>query len=291
MSGEQRCDGTEFPDMDLLKQILDGISDPYALDISSYLESCQSVSNRLNDSIVRKSVGDAMSKVYLRKTALFCIDVEGGTTTEVKEMGVAIYHPRGQEHALCPYIKSYHILIEENMHPRSFNCKYAPPYRNSFNGGVSYVLKLHDAAKLTKKLIEEYFHQPMPCMLVGHDVEIDISRLGELGVVIPHHVQVLDTQKIYSQTHGVKGDSFKNALRNVRQPYASLHNAGNDAYYTVLLAMRLCDPLVRRMTKFDSNVTNWGMFINDNLEYNKSKEIHTAVEAILKDEVDNCDLP
>lgn len=143
---------------------------------------------------------------------------------------------------------------------------YHAANRNNFNGGLSYVLQWRDAAKLTNQLLKKYCHQPMPCMLVGHSVQFDIERLDRIGVVMPHDVQVLDIHTMYSQTHRDRDSSLKNALRDIGQPYASLHNSGNDAYYTLLLAMRLCDPQVRRMTKFDSGITYRGILINDNLD-------------------------
>ena len=34
-------------------------------------------------------------------------------------------------------------------------------------------------------------------------------------------------------------------------PHAFLHNAGNDAYYTLVLALRLCDPQSRALSTLD----------------------------------------
>lgn len=253
--------------------------------INKYLDkSSQLICNRPFSSYIRDSVGDSMDKVYLRKSILFCIDIEAWerATHMVTEIGVAIYDPRGQEMALSPHIRSYHILIQENIHLT--NGRYVPAHGANFNGGVSYVLNQRNAVELMNHLIEEYFEHSMPCLLFGHCIGCDVKWLTKLGVRMSHDIQMLDTQMLYSKTHGAKCNSLKNALRDVGQPHAFLHNAGND-YYTVMFALKLCDPQVRKLTKFDSNNVKHGKMINSGLDHNKSKQIRATVNDILSDEV------
>jgi len=276
-------------DLHLLKHLVELLTaDVYSEEICSYLDEVgRSKSSRLRDKTKQSLIGAAMDKVFLRSAILFCVDVEAWERqiSRVTEIGVAIYDPRGQEMALSPFIKTYHILIEENKHLK--NGQFVPHHANNFNGGVSYVLKKNDATLLMQRLVNEYFNHPMPCLLVGHDVRGDIKWLKQLGVRIPDQVEVLDTQTLYSQTHGKQGNSLKNALRDIGQPYAFLHNAGNDAYFTVLLAMRLCDPQVRRMTYFDEDAdeTSQGRQINNLLDHNTSKTVVATVEGVMNNAV------
>lgn len=277
------------PDIDL-KQMDSINSDPYAAEISNYLEkSHMSPSNRIfyHDDW-KLIIGDAMTKAYLRKAILFCVDVEGGLQSDVTEIGVAIYDPRGQEMALSPHIKSYHIVIEENIQGKYDRYvpvvgKYIASEGHNFNGVLSYMLTQYDAISLMNRLIEEYFQVPMPCLLVGHSVQGDIRRLNEFGVQMPYGAPVLDTQEMYALTRGNIGSSLKNALLDIGQPYAYLHNAGNDSFYTLLLAMKLCDPLVRRLTRFDSVDSHRADIINKRLVRGFSFAIHASVEEILRD--------
>lgn len=54
-------------------------------------------------------------------------------------------------------------------------------------------------------------------------------------------------------------NSLKDSLRLVRQPFAFLHNAGNDAYYTLLLCLALADPFYRMASEIDTDtrMANW----------------------------------
>lgn len=259
--------------------------------IQAYLdEAAGTKSNRLHNKVGRTPIREAMTKVFLRKTVLFCVDVEAWEqqTRLVTEIGVSIYDPRGQELAMSPYIKTYHILIKENMHRK--NGRFVPEHSANFNGGLSYVLTKDSAIDLMQSLIDTYFHNlPMPCILVGHDVKGDIKWLSQLGIQMPTNVEVLDTQILYTQTHGRHGNSLKNALRDIGQPYAFLHNAGNDAYYTVLLALRLCDPQVRKLVNFDRTSgaeESEGRRINAKLDHNYSKAVATTKDDILSGLVD-----
>lgn len=284
---QEEC--AKCPDIDLKET--DRInSDPYAAEVSKYLEeSHSSASNRIHYLWDWKDlINDVMVSVYLRKAILFCVDVEGGPQSDVTEIGVAIYDPRGQEMALSPHIKSYHIVIEENIQGKydryvPVEGKYITSEGHNFNGVLSYMLTQYEAISLMNHLIEEYFQVPMPCMIVGHSVRGDIRWLNELGVQMPYGAPVLDTQEMYALTRGKDGSSLKNALLDIGQPYAYLHNAGNDSFYTLLLAMKLCDPLVRRLTRFDCIDSFRAKIINARLLPNFSLAIHVSVEEILRD--------
>lgn len=269
--------GTETPD------------DIFPARINQYLAESSS-RTKLSSKVTRKLVETAMKKVFLRKSVLFCVDVEAWEreTRLITEIGVSIYDPRGQEYALSPYIQNHHILIQETLAKR--NGKFVPEHSANFNGGLSYVLCKEEAIDLMQTLIRKYFGDDLiQCLLVGHDVRGDIKWLTQMGIEMPPKMDVLDTQTLYSHTHGKKGNSLKNALRDVGQPYAFLHNAGNDAYYTVLLALRLCDPQVRKLTQFDQlekEESTLGRRINTKLDHNRSKAVITSKEAILTNTVD-----
>lgn len=194
----------------------------------------------------------AMELVYPKETILFCIDIEAWerNNNEVTEIGIAIYDPSEQVHATNPLIKSIHIVIQENQHKK--NGRYVPEHSLNFNGGKTYVMPKVEAIDFTQLLISHYYGFVQPCYLVGHDISGDLKWLHKLGLELPVR-QILDTQSIFACSHGKQGASLRNALRAVNQPYAYLHNAGNDAYYTLLLALSLCDPFARRLNHLDDH--------------------------------------
>lgn len=226
----------------------------YRAEVDTYVAHAQQhrATSRLEDPTRIGQLSAAMHKVYSRQTILFCVDVEAWErdTKQVTEIGISIYDPRDQETALTPVVKTIHVVIAENQNRK--NGRWVPEHLRNFCGGTSHVLSKLQACEYLQWLAEVYFVEcAFPCTLVGHDIKGDLCWLSDLGVVLPRTLDVLDTQKVFSLSHGKHGASLKNALAAVHQPFAFLHNAGNDAYFTVLLALRLCDPCVRTKTRLD----------------------------------------
>lgn len=202
----------------------------------------------------RQTLRQAMELVFTRKNILFCIDVEAWEVNPkiVTEIGISIYDPREQSFVLIPTITQIHIIIKENLYKK--NGRYVPEHSKNFNGGTTYVMGQNEAVSFTQSLVDYYFFRPKSnasTCLVGHDVKGDVKWLKNLGINFPDKPNILDTQTVFSASHGQKGNSLKNALRAANLPHAFLHNAGNDAYYTLFLAMCLCDPATRRINRLD----------------------------------------
>ncbi|KAK6201656.1 uncharacterized protein RJT21DRAFT_76837, partial [Scheffersomyces amazonensis] len=164
------------------------------------------------------------------------IDVEAFemNTNLITEIGISIYDPREQFTSMVPTIHNIHIKIQENFdYP---NGRFVPNHGMNFNGGTTYLMKLHSAATFTQGLINHYFIKSrsgdVRTCLIGHDVKGDIKWLNTLGIKFPNNVPIIDTSILFSMSQGKNGTSLKNALIRVQIPHAFLHNAGNDAYYT-----------------------------------------------------------
>lgn len=195
-----------------------------------------------------------MDQIYNRNKILFCIDVEAWekNTTLVTEIGIAIYDPRNQANSIIPQIRCIHIIIKETESLR--NGRYVPDNKFSFAGRESYLLCSEDAINLVQELANYYFDPDMCGMssaLVGHDVRGDIKWLKTLGLHLPE-LDVVDTQAVFAITHGKQGNGLANVLRAIGQHFSNLHNAGNDAYHTVILCLCLSDPSYRNFCKIDS---------------------------------------
>ncbi|CUM45200.1 uncharacterized protein AC631_03488 [Debaryomyces fabryi] len=228
------------------QQYYDKIINNYILQISKQ--------SRLHNPSSLAILKEGMKIVYGRRSILFCIDVEAWevNTKVVTELGIAIFDPRKQGNALMPNITLIHIIIKENM--RRKNGRFVPEHSRNYNGKTTYILSEIEAVKFIQSLIQYYFidiRHKRQCYLVGHDVRGDIQWMLKLGIHFPADTSSLDTQKIYAASHGMNGASLKNALRSADIPHAFLHNAGNDAYYTLVLALRLCDPQSRALSTLD----------------------------------------
>lgn len=240
----------------------------------------------LSNPHTRKLLRTNMEQVCTKRKVLFCLDVEAWerNTEMVTEIGIAVYDPRLQLNAILPVIKTVHLIIKENEHRR--NGRYVPEHSLNFNGGTTYVLPRKLAILLIESIFDQYalLFSNNECCLVGHDIGGDLKWLSHLGLTIRGQYSVLDTQTVFACSHGKQGASLKNALRAVNQPYAFLHNAGNDAYYTLLLALSLCDPVSRVLNEVDNHELQLNRpKMSKNLKPNVSLRARTMNAEILEE--------
>lgn len=187
--------------------------------------------------------------VYLRNRPLISIDVEAWEKNKqfITEIGFTTYDPRINPDLIYPVIKPHHILIKEHM--KKTNGKFVANNKKFFIGGESYSLLMQSATKLMKQVIEKYIIEN-EAVLVGHDVLADVRWLQSLGINFPENIPTIDTLKLHQLTR-TSGGTLRTMCRNLDVPHAYLHNAANDSYYTLLVAMKLCDPNTRITKQLD----------------------------------------
>lgn len=194
----------------------------------------------------------SMEAVYLRKRPLVSIDIEAfeRNPSKVTEVGVAIYDPEAQQLLLQPTIKTLHIIIRENK--LMINTRFVPNKKFEFNGGCSYELLMIQLRQFLTKLFNHYL---VDCRgsLVGHNVDGDIKWIRGMGVKFDNP-SVVDTMRIFGYSRS-KGATLRGILRTMGIPHANLHNAANDAYYTLLASFALCDPQQRERFNLDTYLT------------------------------------
>lgn len=190
-----------------------------------------------------------MELVYLREKPLVAIDVEAWERDlkKVTEIGVAIYDPGDQLHLIQPRIRTLHIILRE--HRKLTNNRYVPDNKEFFNGGSSYVMGADELSAFLNPILSHYL-KDKGGVLVGHHVGGDIAWLTKLGIKMDN-VETVDTEKIHNISRR-GGGSLRGTLRLVEIPHARLHNAANDAYYTLLAAFSYCDPAQRRAFDLDT---------------------------------------
>ncbi|KDR83650.1 hypothetical protein GALMADRAFT_86044 [Galerina marginata CBS 339.88] len=146
-----------------------------------------------------------------------------------------------------------HLIVEEAR--KYTNSQYVPDYRYNYTHGESEIVKkavfkerIHDLIKS----LAEYG----PIFLVFHDNSQDIKDLNKLGVdltglsyILPDNIPdtgifVIDTSDLIGALLGEGAGDKRSldktcSLLQIRTEY--LHNAGNDAHYTLLSMKNMAD--------------------------------------------------
>ncbi|KAL6942699.1 hypothetical protein ACO0RG_001660 [Hanseniaspora osmophila] len=228
-----------------------------------------------------KYVANCIQLMANASTICFAIDFEAYEFQQsvVTEIGISIYDPREQE----PYsterqTQNFHIIVEESLDLR--NHKFISCLKDCYLHNHSCILRLNDAVNLIQILVDHYLRPKTEDdftwnrAIVGHNLSGDLEWLRKLGVVLPDNLKVngnlgsipsemtpgkfagdlllLDTEKLYTSNYGPKSSSLGKILRILNIPHAYLHNAGNDAYYTLQLLMKFCDIGFRKHHNMDN---------------------------------------
>jgi hypothetical protein len=146
---------------------------------------------------------------------------------KVLEIGFVAYYPKTER------LHAAHCIIKENIHLR--NGKYVADRRDHFNLGKSMILSLQAALNLLKSALDA--HQTV-CLL-GHALDSDIRFLKPF-LTLPTHLHTFDTQTAFKQlTLSTDISRLETLLLHYNIEYSNLHNAANDAYYTMLVFFKM----------------------------------------------------
>ncbi|KAH8113271.1 hypothetical protein DFH11DRAFT_1856907 [Phellopilus nigrolimitatus] len=140
-----------------------------------------------------------------------------------------------------------HYIVKENI--TYTNGRYVPNQRNNYNFGQSEVLNKATFKKEISGMITE-FQKLGPLFLVFHDCNQDVMYLKSSYINAPiegikyflpdntpdNGTFVIDTSDLFSALEGDVSEkrSLKKMCDLLRIPTEYMHNAGNDAHYTLL---------------------------------------------------------
>lgn len=146
-------------------------------------------------------------------------------TYDVTELGIT-FNENGQNQA-------FHFLIEEH-----YGKKKNKALQQRFDFGTTQIVK----EKQIPKLIEMAFEGAK--YVLFHEQREDYEILNQMGIKIPEEVTVIDTQLSYKRYFRKKGslpngEKLEGLLSMFKMPYKNLHNAGNDAYMTLMLLQKM----------------------------------------------------
>jgi hypothetical protein len=178
-----------------------------------------------------------------------CIDVEVNERqhSQITEIGVASLDaaclagvPPGKNAVdWHDKIQGRHFIIKEFAHVRNSQYVTSCPDRYEAQFGVSEVIPLADAPGIVKSCFvhTDTEGKPRPVVLVGHDIESDILYLRQLEIdlpTLPDVLEVLDSATLYRTMRRQENNtSLANVLYYFGIAGWNLHNAGNDAGYTL----------------------------------------------------------
>ncbi|KAJ1659756.1 hypothetical protein IWQ61_001217 [Dispira simplex] len=168
------------------------------------------------------------------------------------ELGWSVFDPATGE------LTSHHDIIKENMRKR--NGRYVPDNRDHFLFGRSRLLR----GDLVLDEFEAMLDRLTPCIVVGHDIKSDIRLLREQDVELPDDVVLFDTKKLYCcySDNPQNGRKLSVVLDRLGIPYNRLHNAGNDARFTMEAFLKMAAPemtVIPTEVHSPSNDSGWAM--------------------------------
>ncbi|BGP26914.1 hypothetical protein JCM10295v2_005876 [Rhodotorula toruloides] len=154
-----------------------------------------------------------------------------------------------------PHKENQHIVVRDNMHRK--NSKYVADSRHLFQFGRSLVYDQHKIATLLQGMLANYATSKT-LYLIFHDPNMDLKALHQLGFDVKNDFAydlrklgsqseegkcwVVDSQSLFSGWMARKCQvGLLQACEQVDVKPKALHNAGNDAHYTLELFEKLMD--------------------------------------------------
>lgn len=184
-----------------------------------------------------------------------CIDMEAYEFNQnrITEIGISTLDtqhassiaPGPQAKGWVQYLKTRHIRIEECKHlVNSRHIQGCPDY---FDFGESEWLSQHKIIAFLTAIFTEAQQlrdgKTILRVLVGHNIESDIQYMMKSGFdVLAHISDRIDTQDL---NKAIRRDNRSRNLGALLLEYHikadHLHNAGNDAHYTLRLLLAICE--------------------------------------------------
>ncbi|ORX78785.1 hypothetical protein BCR32DRAFT_269883 [Anaeromyces robustus] len=168
-----------------------------------------------------------------------CLDIEAYERNHdyLTEFGWCLFKKNGE------IIKKKHAIVEEYKHYK--NGRYVPDNKEHYNFGESEIIKLNDIYKELKNDFDKVNY------LVGHGINNDIRFLKKIKVDVSKFKKmngngskiddygIIETMDLFSGFFLTKPLGLEKCLKKLELPYEKLHNAGNDAYYTMQVFLEI----------------------------------------------------
>ncbi|KAL1922304.1 uncharacterized protein VTP21DRAFT_9843 [Calcarisporiella thermophila] len=190
-----------------------------------------------------------------RQPVVISIDIESWEQDHslVTEFGWSIYNPHSPIPTYC--FMDRHFVVAEYKTLR--NGRWVADNKYQFRFGTSVVAPLRIVIQELERDFEAFsLGGQVPVILVGHDITGDLKYMENVGVILPakpcwdnprgtgDELICFDTADLFSAWRNRFGHgriSLINMLQELGLEEVSyLHNAGNDAHYTLEAFLRMC---------------------------------------------------
>ncbi|ENI06892.1 hypothetical protein COCC4DRAFT_49509 [Bipolaris maydis ATCC 48331] len=235
--------------------------------------------------------------MFEQSVVFVCVDVESyeGAHHKITEVGVATLDTRDLQgvapgengKAWREMIRARHFRIKEYKH--LVNHLYVIGHPDGFLFGKSTLISLNEAANHVAACFRAPFggvdtpteqsNEKRNIILLGHDTLGDVHYLQQLGydpVKEGNILEVMDTATMYRVWHR---DQQPTKLGNILGDFDivgwKLHNAGNDAVYTLQAMLGIC---VREATSRGSLDSEEMLEINQTAESHRSPPVPHAAD-------------
>jgi len=195
---------------------------------------------------------DVMKIVNSSTHTLISIDCEfQGRKKLPSEIGISIFNPKRQDLSIMPNLSTHHIIVSDH-----YDFETTTNATDTFLSGRSMLIPEVEVLKFIQLIIDSIFNQEDKAAFVGHSVNADLKSLCALGIKLPETFTSIDTFYLYACSHGFRRNttSLGGVLNRFNIPHGFLHNAGNDAYYSLLVLLKLTDPMFRKSNKLDDYI-------------------------------------
>ena len=133
------------------------------------------------------------------------------------------------EHPQPPSHEYRHLIIREYMHLR--NGIFVTDNRDNFLFGTSEIVSLNEAARIVDTICSQ------ASTVIFHAANNDLNWLDSIGVYTPNSPHIIDTQDLARELNAPLGLERLGRYLGLTTSY--LHNAGNDAAYTLKVYFEL----------------------------------------------------
>ncbi|KAK6439812.1 hypothetical protein LTR95_003971 [Oleoguttula sp. CCFEE 5521] len=209
------------------------------------------------------SPDDVASKSLVPDVIFIAIDVEAWEQNHayITEVGVATLDTRGLKAVDAgpnginwhQYIRGRHFRTKEYMDPSYTNHRHIQGCPNAFRFGRSEMVSKKDIPSV----LTSCFHHPFSSgstdfdkdevrqiVLLGHDTKTDIDYCHQMGFSVKNRGNLCDVMDTVAMYRHYSKEVNPRKLGSVLEAFDlegwSLHNAGNDAVYTVQAMLGIC---------------------------------------------------
>lgn len=152
--------------------------------------------------------------------------------------------PSSRAEEILGLVESHHFRISENRHLRNGN--FVNDNADNFNFGASEYISLKEAPAVIANCFryKDEHENRRRIVLVGHDTKTDIDYLRKLGYKVTNiaDLEIMDTVSMWKAVKWEnQGRGLSSVLMELGLEAWNLHNAGNDAAYTLQAVIKIAE--------------------------------------------------